>query len=37
MMPEGFENQISPEAMRDLVAYLKRWRLLSGEIPLGQK
>lgn len=37
MMPEGFENQIAPEAMRDLVAYLKRWRLLSGEIPLGQK
>lgn len=37
MMPEGFENQISPEAMRDLVSYIKRWRLMSGEIPLGQK
>ncbi|TVQ00427.1 MAG: hypothetical protein EA381_07465 [Planctomycetaceae bacterium] len=37
MMPEGFENQIDPAAMRDLIAYLKRWRLLSGEIPLGQK
>lgn len=37
MMPEGFENQVSPEAMRDLVGYIKRWRLMSGEIPLGQK
>jgi len=37
MMPEGFENQIDPAAMRDLITYLKRWRLLSGEIPLGQK
>ncbi len=37
MMPDGFENQIDPDAMRDLIAYLKRWRLLSGEIPLGQK
>lgn len=36
MMPEGFEEQIDPEAMRDLVTYLKRWRLLSSEIPLGR-
>jgi putative heme-binding domain-containing protein len=35
MMPEGFEQQLSPEAMRDLIAYLKRWRLLSNEIPLS--
>jgi putative membrane-bound dehydrogenase-like protein len=33
MMPEGFENQLSPEAMRDLIAYLKRWRLATGTIP----
>lgn len=37
MMPEGFENQIAPDAMRDLIHYLKRWRLMTGEIPLGQK
>ena len=36
MMPEGFENQLSPEAMRDLIGYLKRWRLLTTAIPLGQ-
>lgn len=36
MMPEGFENQLDPAAMRDLIGYVKRWRLLSTEIPLGQ-
>lgn len=35
MMPEGFENQLDPVAMRDLVGYVKRWRLLQTEIPLG--
>lgn len=37
MMPEGFENQLDPTAMRDLVAYVKRWRLLDNEIPLGSR
>ena len=37
MMPEGFENQLDPAAMRDLVAYVKRWRLLQNEIPLGSR
>ncbi len=36
MMPEGFENQLSPDAMRDLIGYLKRWRLLTTQIPLGE-
>lgn len=36
MMPEGFENQLPPEAMRDLIGYLKRWRLLTTAIPLGE-
>jgi hypothetical protein len=36
MMPEGFENQLDPAAMRDLIGYVKRWRLLSTDIPLGQ-
>lgn len=35
MMPDGFETQLDPDAMRDLVAYLKSWRLLSTPIPLG--
>ncbi len=34
MMPDGFEVQLDPPAMRDLVAYLKGWRLLSTPIPL---
>ncbi|WP_417731680.1 PVC-type heme-binding CxxCH protein [Rosistilla oblonga] len=33
LMPEGFEQQISPEQMRDLIAYIKNWRYLSGAIP----
>jgi putative membrane-bound dehydrogenase-like protein len=36
MMPDGFENQLDSTAMRDLIGYVKRWRLMSGEIPLGQ-
>ncbi len=36
MMPEGFENQLDPTAMRDLIGYVKRWRLMSGDIPLGE-
>jgi len=37
MMPDGFENQLDPAAMRDLIGYVKRWRLLSNEIPLGNR
>ncbi|MEZ6086885.1 MAG: c-type cytochrome [Pirellulaceae bacterium] len=33
LMPEGFEQQIDPKQMRDLIAYIKNWRYLSGMIP----
>ena len=33
LMPEGMEAQISPQAMADLIAYIKNWRYASGEIP----
>lgn len=33
LMPEGFEQQIKPEQMRDLISYIKNWRYLSGAIP----
>ncbi len=33
LMPAGFERQLSPNAMRDLIAYVKGWRYLKTEIP----
>jgi putative membrane-bound dehydrogenase-like protein len=34
LMPEGFENQLTPSQMNDLIGYIKRWRLQSTNIPL---
>jgi len=34
LMPEGFEQLLSVDSMRDLVSYLKNWRYLDGSIPL---
>lgn len=36
MMPEGFENQLPPADMRDLIGYLKQWRFEAASIPLSQ-
>lgn len=33
MMPDGLEAQIDPQAMADLIAYIKGWRYLDGSIP----
>jgi putative heme-binding domain-containing protein len=33
LMPEGFEQTISPSQMSDLLSYLKNWRYLDGSIP----
>ena len=33
LMPEGFEDTLSPEKMADLLSYLKNWRYLDGTIP----
>lgn len=33
MMPEGFENQLSPRDMCDLIGYLKQWRMMPSPPP----
>ena len=33
LMPEGFEETLSPGKMSDLLSYLKNWRYLDGAIP----
>jgi len=33
LMPEGFEEALSPDKMSDLLSYLKNWRYLDGSIP----
>jgi len=33
LMPEGFEQTLSPSQMSDLLSYLKNWRYLDGSIP----
>lgn len=33
MMPEGFENQLSPGDLRDLIGYLKQWRMMPSPSP----
>ena len=33
MMPEGLEAQINPQAMADLIAFIKGWRYMDGSIP----
>ncbi len=34
-MPEGFEQLLNVDQMRDLIGFLKNWRYLDGSIPLG--
>ncbi len=34
LMPEGFEAQIPPQQMADLIAYIKGWRYMQGTIPI---
>jgi putative membrane-bound dehydrogenase-like protein len=33
LMPEGIEAQLDPQAMADLVSYIKNWRYAGGESP----
>lgn len=35
LMPEGFEQSLDPTHMRDLLAYLKLYRYLDGNVPLA--
>jgi putative membrane-bound dehydrogenase-like protein len=36
LMPEGFEKTISIREMADLLSFLKNWRYLDGNVPLGK-
>ncbi len=36
LMPDGVEKDISPDAMADLIAYLKNWRYEQAGIPKGK-
>ncbi len=36
LMPEGLERELSPQAMADLIAFVKHWRYLDGNIPLDE-
>jgi putative membrane-bound dehydrogenase-like protein len=35
LMPEGLEAQIPPQAMADLIHFIKSWRYADGKIPLS--
>ena len=35
LMPEGLEKNIPPQAMADLISFIKNWRYLDGRTPLG--
>ncbi len=35
LMPEGLEKDINHQQMADLVAFIKNWRYLDGQVPLG--
>ena len=35
LMPDGLEKNIPPQAMADLLSYLKHWRYLDGKTPLS--
>lgn len=37
LMPVGFEKNITPEQMADLVSFLKNWRYLDGTVPIELK
>jgi hypothetical protein len=34
-MPEGLEREIPPQAMADVIAFIKGWRYLDGLTPLS--
>jgi putative membrane-bound dehydrogenase-like protein len=36
LMPEGFEKTISIPEMADLLSFLKNWRYLDGNVPVGR-
>jgi len=36
LMPEGLEKDISVKQMADLISFIKNWRYLDGQVPLGK-
>jgi hypothetical protein len=34
-MPEGLERNISLQQMADVISFIKNWRYLDGQTPLG--
>lgn len=36
LMPDGLEKTIPPQAMADLISFIKNWRYLDGRIPAGK-
>jgi putative heme-binding domain-containing protein len=37
LMPEGLEREIPHQSMADLISFIKNWRYLDGQTPLGDK
>ena len=35
LMPEGLERNIPLQQMADVISFIKNWRYLDGQIPLG--
>lgn len=35
LMPEGLERNVTRQEMADVIAFLKNWRYLDGQVPLG--
>ena len=35
LMPEGLERNISQQQMADVISFIKNWRYLDGQTPLG--
>jgi putative membrane-bound dehydrogenase-like protein len=37
LMPEGLEREIPKQQMADLISFIKNWRYLDGQTPLGEQ
>lgn len=37
LMPEGLEQNVTPEEMNDLITFIKNWRYLDGNIPIDEQ
>jgi len=36
LMPDGLEKNLSQQQMADVIAFIKNWRYLDGQVPLGK-